>query len=481
METMHYAPGRTHNCSEVGFTSPTAAQSLMLRRSAPTRKSLKALTVLDGFGMARSFPLRARPSERRVARQAGPARILLSSKEAAWTYRVPPPGEAGSSSSTAGVVLAAIVLATIGLRGLKPAAPRVDRAAIWIDSVQRGPLVIEVRGPGTLVPERIRYISAVTAGRVERRLAEAGQEVKAETVLLELSNPDVQLEALESERQLTVSRADQVNLRANLSSQRLSQEAQVAGARAAYLDAKRNAEAAESLMAKQLISANEASRSRDQVEELATRYKVEQERLAVMTQAADSQISLQEAQVDRLRDVNQFQRGRVRSMVVMAGANGILQELPLEVGQWAQSGATLARIVEPGRLKAVLRIPETQAKDVTIGQPAAIDTRNGIVQGKVMRIDPGRAERHRDGGRLARGRAAPRRPARPLGGRHHPGRAARQRAARRAPGLRAAGQHGRAVQADPGRRRGRARARCASAARRSTRSRSSAASSRATR
>jgi HlyD family secretion protein len=133
-----------------------------------------------------------------------------------------------------GLVLAAIVLATLGLRGLKPAAPRVDRAAIWIDSVQRGPLVIEVRGPGTLVPERIRYISAVTAGRVERRLAEAGQAVKAATVLLELSNPDVQLEALESERQLTVSRADQVNLRADLASQRLSQEAQVAGARAAF-------------------------------------------------------------------------------------------------------------------------------------------------------------------------------------------------------------------------------------------------------
>ena len=281
-----------------------------------------------------------------------------------------------------------IGVATLGLHGLKPAAPRVDRATVWIDSVQRGPLVIEVRGPGTLVPERIRYISAVTAGRVERRLAEAGEAVKPETVLLVLSNPDVQLEALESERQLTVSRADQVNLRANLASQRLNQEAQVAGARAAYLDAKRNAEAAESLAAKELIASNEASRARDHVQELATRFKVEQERLTVMTDAADSQLSLQQAQVDRLRDVNQFQRGRVRSMVVTAGANGILQELPLEVGQWAQSGATLARIVEPGRLKAVLRIPETQAKDVTLGQPAAIDTRNGIARGKVMRIDP---------------------------------------------------------------------------------------------
>jgi multidrug resistance efflux pump len=287
-----------------------------------------------------------------------------------------------------GLALLGVVLATVGLRGLKPAAPQVDRAAVWIDSVQRGPLVIEVRGPGTLIPERIRWISAVTAGRVERRLAEAGEAVKPETVLLELSNPDVQLEALESERQLTASRADQVNLRANLSTQRLNQEAQVAAARAAYLDARRNAEAAESLAAKQLISANDASRARDQVEELATRYKVEQERLTVMEQAADSQIELQAAQVDRLRDVNQFQRGRVRSMVVLAGTTGILQELPLEVGQWAQSGATLARIVEPGRLKAVLRIPETQAKDVTLGQPAAIDTRNGIAQGKVARIDP---------------------------------------------------------------------------------------------
>jgi multidrug resistance efflux pump len=284
--------------------------------------------------------------------------------------------------------LVAVVVTTLGLRSLKPAAPEVDRAAIWIDSVQKGPLVIEVRGPGTLVPERIRYISAITAGRVERRLAEPGQEVHPETVLLELSNPDVQLEALESERQLTVAQADRVNLKANLETQRLNQEAAVAAAKSAYLDAQRNAEASEELAAKNLISSMDASRAKDRVEELATRYKVEEQRLAVMVGAADSQISLQQAQVGRLRDVTNFQRGRVRSMEVKAGANGILQELPLEVGQWAQSGATLARLVEPGKLKAVLRIPETQAKDVALGQPASIDTRNGIVKGKVMRIDP---------------------------------------------------------------------------------------------
>jgi HlyD family secretion protein len=287
-----------------------------------------------------------------------------------------------------GIALVAIVAMTLGLRSLKPAAPEVDRASVWIDSVQKGPLVIEVRGPGTLVPERIRYISAVTAGRVERRLAEPGQAVTAETVLLELSNPDVQLEALESERQLTVAQADRVNLKADLETQRLNQEGVVAAAKAAYLDAKRNAEASEGLASKELISASDAARARERVEELATRFEVEEKRLAVMVGAADSQLALQREQVGRLRDVTNFQRFRVRSMEVKAGANGILQELPLEVGQWAQSGATLARIVEPSKLKAVLRIPETQAKDVAMGQPATIDTRNGLAKGKVARIDP---------------------------------------------------------------------------------------------
>ncbi len=287
-----------------------------------------------------------------------------------------------------GITLLVVLMTTLGLSRLKPAAPRVDRTAVWIDSVQRGPLVIEVRGPGTLVPERVRWISAVTAGRVERRLAEPGQAVTPETVLLVLSNPDVQLEALESERQLTAAQADRVDLQTDLVTQRLNQQATVATARAAYLDAKRNAEAAEGLATKELISTIEASRAHDKVEELETRYQVEEQRLAVMTGAADSQLALQRAQVGRLRAVTDFQRGRIRSMQVKAGANGILQELPLEVGQWAQSGATLARLVEPGRLKAVLRIPETQAKDVSLGQPAAIDTRNGVVEGRVSRIDP---------------------------------------------------------------------------------------------
>jgi HlyD family secretion protein len=287
-----------------------------------------------------------------------------------------------------GLAVLGLALATAGLRSLKPAAPSVDRGAVWIDSVQRGPLLIEVRGPGTLVPERVRWISAVTAGRVEKRLAEPGQEVNPDTELLELSNPDVQLEALESERQLTVAQGDRVNMRTSLETTRLNQEGNVAAAKSAYLDARRNAEASSDLARKELISSMEASRAQDRVVELQTRYEVEEKRLAVMTEATDSQLRLQDAQVSRLRAVVDFQRERIRSMKVMAGAHGVLQELPLEVGQWAQSGAVLARLVEPGRLKAVLRIPETQAKDLTIGQPAAIDTRNGVVKGAVARIDP---------------------------------------------------------------------------------------------
>ena len=288
----------------------------------------------------------------------------------------------------AGGAVAFITVATVGLASLKPAAPSVERGSAWIDTVRRGPLVINVRGPGTLVPEQIRYVTAVTAGRVERRMVQPGQQVTPETVLLVLSNPDVQLEALESERQLSQVQSEAVNQRVGLVTQRLNQEAVVATVEAQEREARRNATAAESLAAKEMISTFEAATARDRAAELAARLKVEQQRLALYGSVIDSQLTMQRAQVSRLQAVNQFQRDRVRSMEVKAGASGVVQELPLEIGQWAQSGATLARVVEPGRLKAVLRIPETQAKDVTVGLRAQIDTRNGVVPGRVVRIDP---------------------------------------------------------------------------------------------
>jgi multidrug resistance efflux pump len=287
-----------------------------------------------------------------------------------------------------GGALGAVVLATVGLSRLKPAAPTVDRTSAVIDTVRRGALVIEVRGPGTLVPEQIRWVTAVTAGRVEKRLVEPGQTVTPETVLLVLSNPDVQLQALESDRQLTAAQAEKVNVRVTLETQRLNQQGVVATAEADEREAKRQAAVADSLVAKGMISQLEAARAHDHALELETRLKVERNRLAVYSEAIDSQLGMQQAQVSRLRAVDQFQRERIASMEVRAGAAGVVQELPLEIGQWAQSGATLAKVVQPGKLKAVLRIPETQAKDVVVGQPATIDTRNGLIRGHVMRTDP---------------------------------------------------------------------------------------------
>ncbi len=288
-----------------------------------------------------------------------------------------------------GAVGTVLVLgATAALATLKPAAPSVEAGTLIIDSLRRGPLIIQVRGPGTLVPEQIRWVTAVTAGRVERRLAEPGQKVTPASVLMVLTNPDVQLEALESERQLTQAQSERVNVQVNLQTQKLNQESVVATVRAEYRDARRQAEVADSLVRGNMISRIEATRLREHAEELETRLKAEQERLTLYTSVVDSQLALQRAQVARLRAVTEFQRDRVHSMEVRAGADGVVQELPLEVGQWAQPGATLAKVVQPGRLKAVLRIPDTQAKDVAVGQSSSIDTRNGVIPGHVIRIDP---------------------------------------------------------------------------------------------
>ncbi len=288
----------------------------------------------------------------------------------------------------AGLAVAALLLVTVAVARLEPAAPTVDRAVIWTDTVKRGTMVRQVRGPGTLVAEEVRYISAVTAGRVERILAQPGLEVTPETPLLELSNPDVQLQMMEAQRQLAAAAAELANLRATLENQRLTQEAAVATVRSQYREAMRQVKVNEELAAKNLISAMELSRARDQAEELATRLDIEQKRLRFLSESMKAQLSAQQAQVERLRGLSEFQRRYVESMRVLAGTSGVLRELPLQEGQWVNPGATLAVVVQPGRLKAQLRIPETQARDVVVGLPATIDTRNGIIPGRVVRIDP---------------------------------------------------------------------------------------------
>ena len=290
------------------------------------------------------------------------------------------------------VVIGGGVLALLGvtaaLSRLKPAAPTVQRATVIIDAVKRGPMLREVRGPGSLIPEQIRWISAVTGGRVERVVVRPGDRVTAGSVLLEMSNPDVQLEALTAQQQLGAAEGQLVSLRTSLQTNRLNQASTVASVRTLLRDARRNVISAESLIIRNLISANDVARARDQVEEYTERLQLEESRLALLTATVDSQLTLQRDQVMRLRAIADYQQGRVASMRVTAGTDGVVQDLILEPGQWVQSGTTLARVLQPGRLKAVLRVPETQARDVALGQVASIDTHLGIVPGRVVRIDP---------------------------------------------------------------------------------------------
>jgi HlyD family secretion protein len=287
-----------------------------------------------------------------------------------------------------GLGLVVLVVITVALSRLKPAAPGVDSAIVLVDTVRRGPLVKAVRGPGTLVPEQIRIIPAITAGRVEEVYARPGTQVAAGTLLLRLSNPDIELQLLEAERQLGAARSELVNLTATLRSNQLNQEATLANAETLFNDAKRQELVNRELLEKGLITANEAAAAQDRYRELTTRLEVERARLEVMKGQAEAQIQAQQSQVGRLEEIVRFRREQIASMNVLAGTDGVLQVLDLEIGQYVNPGYELARVVKPERLKAVLRIPETQAVDVVIGQTANVDTRNGVVQGRVVRIDP---------------------------------------------------------------------------------------------
>ncbi|MFN0099004.1 MAG: efflux RND transporter periplasmic adaptor subunit [Gemmatimonadaceae bacterium] len=287
-----------------------------------------------------------------------------------------------------GAGAAAVVLATIALSRLDPAAPTVQRVAILIDSVRQGDVVREVRGPGTLVPEQIRWITAQASARVERKSAESGEKVGAGQVLLEMSNPDLQIQTMQAEQQVRQAQIELLNLKTNLRSSILTQEGVVANSRTQFVSARQEAEAADSLVKLKLISPFEMNNRKAQAEEAATRLRVEQERLELQKAAIDSQIATQGSQVVQLEAIAERQRNRLSSLSVRAPENGVLQDLTLQLGQWVPEGTTLAKVVQPGKLKAVLRIPESQAKDVVIGQRASVDTRNGIVQGKVIRKDP---------------------------------------------------------------------------------------------
>ena len=285
-----------------------------------------------------------------------------------------------------GVLLA--LLATAILPRLKPAAPTVDDATLYTDSVQRGDMVREVRGPGTLAPEHIRWITALASARVERLIVQSGQSVKPGTVLLELANPDVQVTALQAEQALSVAQIALVNLRTTLQTQRLAQEAVVASTHTAYVGASQDAATADSLLAHKLISPFDYNSRRALADELTARVRIEKQRLDLVTQTIDSQVAVQARQVELLKTIAAFQQNVLASLAVKSPDAGVLQDLSLQLGQWVAAGTTLAKVVQPGALKAVIRIPETQAKDVQLGQAATIDTRNGVVAGHVSRKDP---------------------------------------------------------------------------------------------
>ncbi len=292
----------------------------------------------------------------------------------------------------AGIAVGGLILVTILLASLKPAAPSVDREIVSLDGVRRGVMVREVRGPGTLVPEHIRWISALTPARVERILVQPGTPVQSGTLLLELANPDVQIEALDAQRQLTAAEGELVNLRTSLHGARLTQSGVVAQTRSEYLSAKRAAVVADSLEIIGGLSRNDVSLAREKASELEARYDIEKQRLDLLTSTVDSQLAVQREQVVRLRAITAFRLSRLSSLQVRPGEDGVLTELNLQPGQWVVPGTILAKVVQPGKLKAVIRIPETQAPGLAIGQLASVDTRTGFVVGHVVRIDPSAQE-----------------------------------------------------------------------------------------
>ncbi len=289
------------------------------------------------------------------------------------------------------LTLALLALITIGLSRLKPALPAVD-TPVFTDTVKRGTMLREVRGNGTLVPVDIRWVPASSAGRIERILVEAGQPVKADTVLIELSDPALEQDAIGAQALLEVEEANLENLRVQVESQRLTQQAAVATAQANYNAARLDAEVNEDLGKSGLAPDLVVKQAKAKAVELRKLFEIETERLEMTPQSAKAQLAAQEAKVKQLRTQYQIKRQQVESLKVRAGIDGIVQRLgdtlPLQAGQQIAAGVNLARISNPVRLKAQVKIAETQTRDIAIGQSASIDTRNGIIPGHVSRVDP---------------------------------------------------------------------------------------------
>jgi len=282
----------------------------------------------------------------------------------------------------------AVLLITLGLSRLKPAAPSVDRGTLVIDTVKRGGMLRQVRGNGTLVPEELRWIPAATEGRVERIVVQPGSTVSPDTIILELSNPELEMQALDAESQLRAAEAQYAELKVRLESQHLDQEAAAASVQADYAQARMRADTDQQLADQGLVADLNRKLSRVAADQLENRNRIEQRRLAIAGDSIKAQLAGQQAQVEQKRVLARLRRNQVKAQAVRAGIGGMLQQVPVEVGQRVTPGTILAKVAEQNRLKAVIKVAETQAKDVQIGQPASIDTRNGVVDGRVSRVDP---------------------------------------------------------------------------------------------
>lgn len=280
----------------------------------------------------------------------------------------------------------AIILVTFGLSQLKPAAPEV--AAPWVEGVKRGPMLRQVRGLGTLVPEEVQWIPSQVNARVDRRIILPGAVVEPTTVILEMSNPDLENAVLEAQWQLRAAEAGYQSTQARLEKELLNQRALAADIEAQYLQSELQAETDSQLAREGSGSELNAKLSRLRATGLKKRYEIETERVEIDGRSVKAQLAEQQALVEQLRAIHSIRKRQVESLQVMSGITGVLQEVPVEVGEWVTPGVNLARVADPARLKAELRIAETQAKDILIGQKAEIDTRNGTVMGFVVRVDP---------------------------------------------------------------------------------------------
>ncbi len=281
-----------------------------------------------------------------------------------------------------------VILITVGVSRLEPAAPAVDRDTVYTDTVQRGEMLRQVRGTGTLVPEEIRWISAVTNSTVERIVLRPGVTVEPDTVIVELSNPQLEQSALDARLQLDAARARYKSRQVELDRDVLAQRAAVASSEHALTLAEYEASLDEELFRDDLVSELQLRQKQSAASQLRVQYELDKQRLEILIDAMATQLAAEQAEVDRLATIHALRRDEVADLRVTAGVAGVLQEVPLEEGTSVTPGANLARVGDPTRLMTELRIAETQARDIQIGQPASIDTRNGIIPGHVARIDP---------------------------------------------------------------------------------------------